>query len=164
MRNASRRILVTAALAAASMVSATAAFAESPHFIGTPTCTKSLSTGLICSGKAAGLGNGPTKAFLTASSVSATYECVNHGGNVAPGQPVVESNVTGPSQTITPHNGQIRFSPTLPPPPTPSAASECPNGHWTVRLTSLTYSDVVLHIQQPPGTDVLTADLGTIDP
>jgi hypothetical protein len=26
------------------------------------------------------------------------------------------------------------------------------------------YSDVVLHIQQPPGTDVLTFSFGTIDP
>ncbi len=141
-----------------------AAFAQSPHFIGTPTCTKSTSTGLTCSGKAAGLGNGPTEAFLTASSVTATYECVNKGGNVAPGQPIVTQNVTGPTQTITPHNGQITFSPTIPPPTPPSAATECPNGNWKVRLTSLTYSDVVLHIQQPPGTDVLTFDFGTIDP
>ena len=140
------------------------AFADSAHFIGTPTCTKSLSTGLTCSGKAAGLGNGPTAAFLTADSVSATYDCVNKGGNVAPGQPVVENSVTGPTQTITPHNGQIRFSPTIPPPATPSAATECPNGNWTVQLTSLTYTNVVLHIQQPPGTDVLTFSFGTIDP
>src|SRR5437763_4168461 len=141
-----------------------AAFAQSPHFIGTPTCTKSVSTGLTCSGKAAGLGNGPTEAFLTASSVTANYECVNKGGNVAPGQPVVTQNVTGPSQTITPHNGQITFSPTIPPPPTPSSAAVCPNGNWKVILTSLTYTDVVLHVQQPPGTDVLTDNLGTIDP
>jgi hypothetical protein len=72
---------------------------------------------LTCSGKADGLGNGPTAAFLTADSVSASYECVNKGGNVAPGQPVVLSNVTGPTQNITPQNGQITFSPTLPPDP-----------------------------------------------
>jgi hypothetical protein len=152
------------ALAVASMVPATAALAQSPHFVGTPTCTKSLSTGLTCSGKAAGLGNGPTEAFLTADKVTATYECVNHGGNVAPGQPVVTQNVAGPTETITPRNGQITFSPTIPPPPTPSAATDCPNGNWKVRLTSLTYTDVVLHIQQPPGTDVLTDNFGTIDP
>jgi hypothetical protein len=148
----------------ASILSATAAQAQSPHFVGTPTCTKSLSSGLTCSGKAAGLGNGPTQAFLTASSVSATYVCQNKGGNVAPGQPVVEQNVTGPAQTITPRNGQITFSPTIPPPPTPSAAAECPNGNWNVVLTSLTYTDVTLHIQQPPGTDVLVDNPGTIDP
>ena len=164
MRSLSRLIVVIAVLAVSGLMLAATAFAESPHFIGTPTCTKSLTTGLTCSGKAAGLGNGPTAAFLTADSVSATYECVNKGGNVAPGQPVVLSNVTGPAQNITPRNGQITFSPNLPPPPTPSARTECPNGNWSVHLTSLTYTNVVLHIQQPPGTDVLTFSFGTIDP
>lgn len=160
-----RRIIVPVLAALALLVlAAQPAFAQSPHFVGTPTCTKSTSTGLTCSGKAAGLGNGPTAAFLTASSVTANYECVNKGGNVAPGQPTVTQNVTGPTQTITPRNGQITFSPTIPPPTPPSAATECPNGNWTVRLTSLTYNNVVLHVQQPPGTDVLTDNLGTIDP
>jgi hypothetical protein len=164
MRSLSRLIVLSALLAVSGLMLAATASAQSPHFIGTPTCTKSLTTGLTCSGKAAGLGNGPTAAFLTADSVSATYECVNKGGNVAPGQPVVLSNVTGPTQNITPRNGQITFSPNLPPPPTPSAATQCPNGNWSVRLTSLTYTNVVLHIQQPPGTDVLTFSFGTIDP
>jgi hypothetical protein len=159
-----KRFLALAALIGAVAAISTVSFAASPHFIGTPSCTKSTTTGLTCSGKAAGLGNGPTVAFLTASSVSATYECVNKGGNVAPGQPTVTSAVTGPTQTITPHNGQISFSPTIPPPATPSSASTCPNGNWTVRRTSLTYNDVVLHIQQPEGTDVLTFSFGTIDP
>lgn len=158
------RYAVVAAIVGAVAAMSSFAFADNAHFIGTPTCSKSNSGVLTCSGKAAGLGNGLTEAFLTASSVTATYECVNHGGNVAPGQPVVEQDVTGPSQTITPHNGQITFSPSLSPPATPSARSECPNGNWTVRRTSLTYNDVVLHIQQPPGTDVLTYSFGTIDP
>jgi hypothetical protein len=141
---------------------ATSALAASPHFVGDFTISKSLSTGLTVSGKAAGLGNGPVEAFLTAESVSATYECVNKGGNVAPGQPLVQSGVTGPVQTITPRNGQITFTVTLPPPPTPSSADTCPNGNWSVRLLSLTYSGVVLHVHQ--GTTDLEADLGTIDP
>jgi hypothetical protein len=77
---------------------------------------------------------------------------------------VVTQNVTGPVQQITPRNGNIKFSPTIPLPTPPSAATECSNGNWKVVLTSLTYNDVVLHIQQPPGTDVLTFDFGNIDP
>jgi len=42
--------------------------------------------------------------------------------------------------------------------------TECPNGNWAAILTSLSCTNVVLHVQQPPGTDVLTDDLGTIDP
>jgi len=158
-------ILTVPAMLLVSILTATAAQAQSPHFVGTPSCTKSLSSGLTCSGKAAGLGNGPTAAFLTADSVTATFVCQNKGGNVAPGQPVVESNVSGPVQNITPRNGQITFSPTIPPPPTPSSAVDCPNGNWKVILTSLTYTNVVLHLQQPPGPpDTLSFSFGTIDP
>src|SRR5947209_5404887 len=106
----------------------------------------------------------PAFVFLHADSVTAMYDCVNHGGSVAPGQPVVTQNVTGPTQEITPHNGQITFSATVPIPTPPSAATECPSANWTLRLTSLTYTHVVLHIQQPSGTDVLTFNFGTIDP
>jgi hypothetical protein len=159
-----RFVLVVATCTLMTGVFAAQALAQSPHFIGTPTCTKSLSTGLTCSGKAAGLGNEPATVFLTASSVTATYVCVNPAGHVAPGQPIVTQNVTGPRRTITPHNGQITFSATLPVPPAPSSATECPNGRWSVRLTSLTYTNVVLHIQDSSGTDILTFNFGTIDP
>jgi hypothetical protein len=157
-------IAAAALLGVVAALAVPPAFSQSPHFIGTPSCTKSLSTGLTCSGKAAGLGNEPAFVFLHADSVTATYTCVNHGGNVAPGQPVVSQDVTGPVKMITPHNGQITFSATIPPPTAPSSATECPNGNWTVRLDSLTYTNVVLHIQQPSGTDILTFNFGTIDP
>ena len=42
---------------AAGMAFAAPAIAQSPHFVGTPSCSKSLTSGLTCSGKAAGLGN-----------------------------------------------------------------------------------------------------------
>ena len=93
-----RRILflfTVPAMLLASILTATAAQAQSPHFVGTPSCTKPVSSGLTCSGKAAGQGNGPTAAFLAAGSVSATYVCHNHGGQVAPGRPVVNQNPHG---------------------------------------------------------------------
>jgi len=163
MRLRTRLALALAALAAFGTFAAFA-FASSAHFIGTPSCTKSTTSGLTCSGKAAGLGNEPAVVFLTADSVTATYECVNHGGNVAPGQPIVTQNVAGPTETITPHNGQITFSATIPVPTPPSSATECPSGKWSVRLTSLTYTNVVLHIQQPLGVEILSFNFGTIDP
>ncbi|MGW5418915.1 hypothetical protein [Streptomyces sp. NPDC003943] len=139
------------------------ATADSPHFIGDVTCTKSLTSGLTCTGKAAGLGSSPTDAFLTASAVDAEYVCVNKGGNVAPGQGTETQNVKGPTRTIQPHNGQITFTATLPAPSTPSAKDVCPNGNWTVHLLHLTYSNVTVHIQQN-GVDLLTRNLGVIDP
>ncbi len=142
--------------------------AASPHFIGSPAISKDLVNGLSVSWKVAGQGSFTSAAFLTASTVTANYVCVNNGSNTAPGQPLVLSNVVGPTTNIPAANGQITFTVGIPPPATPSASTECPSHHegqsqWTVMLTSLTFSDVTLHIQQG-GQDLLTANLGTIDP
>jgi hypothetical protein len=159
------RVLIAITVVAAFGAFAAFAFAASAHFIGTPTCSKSSSGVLTCSGKAAGLGNGPIEAFLTADSINATYVCRNHGGNIAPGQGTFTGPAEGQHEPIASHNGQITFSPSLQPPANPtSAEAGCPSGKWTVERTSLTYMNVVLHIQQPPGTDVLTYAFGNIDP
>jgi hypothetical protein len=159
-----RMLKVLVATSLALGLTATAALAANAHFVGGFTITKSTTTGLTVSGKAAGLGNGPVVAFLEADRVVAEYECVNKGGNVAPGQPLVQDEVTGPSQNITPRNGQITFSPNLPAPATPSSADTCPNGNWRVRLLSLTYFNVVLHVHQTSDNVDLEANLGDIDP
>ncbi|MFF4349391.1 hypothetical protein [Streptomyces sp. NPDC001530] len=160
-----RRVLAAAVMTlVATATGVSTATAQSPHFIGDVTCTKSLTTGLQCSGKAAGLGNDPTQAFLTAGSVEAEYVCVNRGGNIAPGQGTEFQNVQGPTQDIDPRNGQITFrNVTIPPPETPSAREVCPNGNWRVELLHLTFRDVVLHIQQGD-EDLLTRRFALIDP
>ncbi len=156
-------VSILALLVMASLTAPVFGGIANPHFIGSPVISKSFSTGLTVSWKAAGLDQLPTSAFLTADQVKAQYVCVNHGGNIAPGQPLVFQNVVGPSVSITPHNGQITFTVNIPPPPAPNPAVVCPNGNWSVVLQSLTFVGVVVHIQQN-GVDVLTGDLGTIDP
>lgn len=164
MRRLLTVLLPAAALALWGTAAADAGQAN-PHFVGTPTCTKNTSTFVLtCSGKAAGLDELPTQAFLTASSVDEHVVCVNHGGNIAPGQGTSTASVQGPTENIAPHNGQITFSVKLNPPPKPTPKQAgCPNGNWTVRILSVTYNDVVLHIQQG-STDVLTFSFGDIDP
>ena len=152
--------LLVTALAAVPVLAAPGTGA---HIVGQLNVSTSLTTGLTVSGKGAGFGNSVTNAFLTADSVSATWQCRNPGGNIAPGQGTEQTNGTGPSQTITPRNGQITFSTTLPVPSPPDAATACPNGNWTIDPTplSITYTNVVLHFQQG-GVDVLAVPLGTI--
>lgn len=154
-------MLAAAVLVAAVWVSAAYAMQGSPHFVGTPTCSKSSTFTLTCSGKAAGLGSGPIVAYLTADSVSETVQCVNKGQKAPPGQ-VNSGSVVGPSQNITPHNGAITFSTTLSA-STPSPADVCPDSgkNWTVKMLSATYHNVVLHIEQD-GTEVLTYPFGDI--
>ena len=141
------------------------ALAASPHFIGTPTVTKSDSGALTVSFKAAGLANDPTGAFLTARQVTVELQCVNPGGNNPPPKTATFGPQTGPTTQITPRNGQITASATLNPPTQEQLeeAADCPNPNWTVDTLSITYTDVTLHIQQD-GVDILTRDFGTIDP
>ena len=134
------------------------------HIVGDLTVEESLTEGVTVSGKGAGFGNAVTDAFLTADSVTSTWQCRNPGGNLAPGQGTELANVEGPTDTITPENGNIVFSATLPIPPAPDPEEACPNGNWTIdpEPLSVTYTNVVLHFEQN-GEEILTVDLGTIE-
>lgn len=156
-------VSIVALLSVSVLTAPVFAGVANPHFIGSPTITKSITSGLTVSWKAAGLDSLPTAAFLTADQVQAQYVCENHGGNIAPGQPQVFSNVVGPTVNIMPRNGQITFTVNLPVPPAPNPSVVCPNGNWSVDLLSLTYVNVVVHLQQN-SVDILTGSLGTIDP
>ncbi|MBO0773092.1 MAG: hypothetical protein J2P35_16680 [Actinobacteria bacterium] len=142
-----------AAALAALVLTAGPASASSPHFAKGPDYT-ATTTALTATGQAAGLANLPTAAFLTAQTVNVDFHCVNHGNNFAPGHPASFSAVTGPTESISPHNGTIKFDVTLPA-PVPSAASVCPNKNWKVIVDEADYLGVVLHIQQN-GADILS--------
>ncbi len=146
------------------------AAAASPHFIGTPTIVKNPNFSLTASFKAAGLGNVVTDIFLTSSGGVADLQCVNPGGNDPPPKRVDFGPLQGETVTVQPRNGQVTASPSIGPPPLPGAAELCPNPNssgpttnWSVRIVSLTYFDVELHIQQG-GQDILTFDFGDVDP
>ena len=142
------------------------ASAQSPHFIGTPTITKSISgttATLTTSGKIAGLGSAPTQVFLTTSGVTAETACTNNGGNNPPGQEAHFGPTQGQIATIHPRNGQVTFQNAASLSITVTAAQAgCPDS-MTPSITSAIFSDVVLHIQQG-GTDILTYNFGTVDP
>jgi hypothetical protein len=61
-------------------LSATAALADSPHFIGTPSGTVSGNT-LTVNFKAAGLGTGDYADFTLTGTVDVFSRCFNKGGN-----------------------------------------------------------------------------------
>ena len=146
------------------------AIADSPHFIGTPKLTKNADGSISVTFKAAGLGTGQYDVFLTADQVTMVLTCVNPSGkNEPPGQnPPPDLNVVGPTQTVASNHGQITVtSPgvTLPAPetPTPAEAGCKSSPGWTVEVQSITFEDVVLHVQ-PVGsdTDVLSFSFGNV--
>jgi hypothetical protein len=148
-----RKLLFLGVLTIAVAALAVPAAADNPQFNKGPTYS-ATTTALTATGKATGMGNSPTQAFLTADSVSVTFQCQNHGQNFAPGHPATSNAVTGPVEDIAPHNGQITFNVSLPA-PVPSAANVCPSKKWTVVVSHVDYLGVVLHIQQN-GVDLLT--------
>jgi hypothetical protein len=141
---------MTGALIAASAFF-TRAFAASPHFVGTPTCsvlTADPEEGdLSCSGKIAGLGNVPSvQAFLVAT-VTSTYGCGNPNNSgevrIPPGQPSSSPNVTGPAQNLPVRNGSTTFSgDTALTIEEPAPGITCPSSSWDIVLVSITYSNV----------------------
>jgi hypothetical protein len=132
-----KRFLVAAvsALALALALPGTA-FAQSGHFIGSPTCTD-IGTQLQCTGKVAGLGGTTFQITLDAQG-TAKVVCYNPAGQHAPGQDtqVDVSGTTGP--LATPRNGQYRFTITTDTPQLP--AKVCPNKKWTPVVKDVVFS------------------------
>ncbi|MFI7066236.1 hypothetical protein ACIBL3_34930 [Kribbella sp. NPDC050124] len=135
-------VLMLAAVLAIFGLTATPAFAQSGHFVGTPTCTDEGVT-VLCTGKVAGLG-GTTFEITVAADGIASVECTNPGGNVAPGQDTAVDVAGSSGPLATPRNGQFRFSlesdDPNPLPPTPT----CPNDQWTPEIIDVTFGDATL--------------------
>ena len=105
-----RKLLFLGALfIAAAAVAAPAAYTDNPQFNRGPNYS-ATTTALTATGKATGMGNSTTEAFLTADEIDVTFRCQNHGQNFAGGHPATSTNVTGPVEDIAPHNGQITFN------------------------------------------------------
>jgi hypothetical protein len=77
---------------------------------------------------------------------TASVECTNPGGEVAPGQSFA-TTVAGTSGPLaTPRNGQFRFtvrsdSPSAPP-------GSCPNPMWTATVVDVEFGDATLTLTE----------------
>jgi hypothetical protein len=156
---------IAALVLMAPILLTTGAFAQNAHFIGTPTIDKTLSgttATITVSGKVAGLGSQPVEVFLSTSGVTAQTECENRGGNNPPGQDATLPPTEGATATITPRHGQVTFTDAAPLSITVTAEQAgCPD-RMTPLITSVTFSDVTLHVVQN-GED-LTFEFGDVDP
>jgi hypothetical protein len=140
-----KKSLFSLAVAFMSFVALSTVQAQNAHF----TDVVISDDGLTVTGKVAGLGNksGSVEIVFT-SEVTATLDCINPGGNVAPGQSET-LNLSGGEGKYWPllKNGSVIFSITL----TLDAFSQtfgnpCPNDKWTAQtgasssVKSLTFS------------------------
>jgi hypothetical protein len=135
-----RLLLGVAVFAALSLPSA--ALAQSGHFVGTPSCVD-IGTQVRCTGKVAGLGGTMFEITVSAPG-TASVECTNPGGNVAPGQSFT-TTVAGTSGPLrTPRNGQFRFTVVSDAPSAPPGS--CPNPMWTASVTDVSFTTATLSL------------------
>jgi hypothetical protein len=124
----------------AALTFATVAFAQSGHFVGTPTCTD-IGTQVQCSGKVAGLG-GTTFEIRVSAQGTASVTCTNPAGNVAPGQSFSTTSTGSGGPQPTPRNGQASFSVSTTTPTAP--AGSCPNPKWTATVTDVQFTTATI--------------------
>jgi hypothetical protein len=118
-------------------LTATAAFAASPHFISASAARSG--DNLVVKWKEAGLGDNLNIDYEASATATREDSCVN-GGNKVPSDPkktttVAQTNAAG---TFSVKNGSVNGSLTLTPPTT---TLTCPPGQKAT-LISLSYSDV----------------------
>jgi len=143
-RSMARLLIVTVAALSLLTAFGGTAFAQSGHFVGTPVCTDEGTTA-ECTGKVAGLGGTTFEITVTAPG-TASVDCANPAGNVAPGQSFTTTAAGSSGPQPTPRNGQFRFTvetvtPTAPP-------GSCPNPMWTATVVDVEFGDATITLTE----------------
>ena len=120
---------------------ATAAHADSPHFVRTSAQLSGVN--LTVNFKEAGLGTNQLIDYVAAADGTAVYVCVNKGGAnpSASNKTTVNGPVTASGSFSSGKNGSVTASLTLQPPS--SGSFSCPNGQ-TEAIASASYSNVTI--------------------
>lgn len=139
-----RSLVVALAVFGVLVLSATAAQAQSGHFVGTPTCTD-IGTQVRCTAKVAGLG-GTTFQLDVSATGTASVECENPAGNVAPGQSFTTTRTGSSGPQPTPRNGSATVTVTTVAPTAP--AGSCPNAKWTATVTDVAFTTATLTLRE----------------
>ena len=139
-RSIARLLVVTVAALSLLTAFGGTAFAQSGHFVGTPVCTDE-GTFAECTGKVAGLGGTTFEIRVTADG-TASVECANPAGNVAPGQDFTFTAEGTTGSQPTPRNGQFRFNVDTVAPVAP--AGSCPNPMWTATVVDVEFGEATL--------------------
>ena len=124
----------------AGLLSATSAFADSPHFLFADNSISSSTGALNTMFKEAGLGTGTTSVGITLTAdATATYQCYNKAGNKPQGVPKTfgPSGVSG-SADFPVRNGQTTG--TLVAGPLGPGSFSCPSGQLLF-LDAVSYSN-----------------------
>jgi hypothetical protein len=114
-------------------LTAGAAWADSPHFIGTPQATVSGNS-LNITASVAGLGTADSAEFSLTGDVNVFSRCYNKGGNKPQADNKQETIAVDQDQSFPVRNGRTNISFTV----TPLSTLTCP-GNQVVVIESVTY-------------------------
>ena len=126
-------VLIATAVFLAIGLMTQVAFADNPHFIGSPSATVSGNS-LTVNFKAAGLGTGDYADFTLTGSVDVFSRCYNRGGNKPQADNKQETLVVNQEGTFPVRGGQTTGSFTV----TPLSSLTCP-GNQVVRIESVSF-------------------------
>jgi hypothetical protein len=139
MSKSLRTILIATAALVVMLAMATAATAQSPHFIRADADVSGAN--LVVSWKEAGLGDNVLIHYVASADATATYVCVNRGGGnpSASNKTTVSGPVSAEGDFSSGKNGNITASLTVGPPS--SGSFSCPPGQ-SLQLAQATYTNV----------------------
>lgn len=133
--------LLTIVASAALVCTAGVVWAANPHFVGKVTATLLSNNNVQVCWKEAGLGNNQNIDYTASADATATFVCVNNGGQCpnAANKSTVSGPVSATGTFNSGQNGQITQCLTINP-PGPGAFS-CPSGQ-TLTLSEVSYSNI----------------------
>jgi hypothetical protein len=113
------------------------------HFIRNATGAEREGDNLIVNFKEAGLPAGSSQLITASALATATYQCVNRGGNVPadPKKTTDASQVSGSGEFTADKNGNVVGFVVIEPPPAPATFS-CPNGQNVSGPLDVSFSNV----------------------
>ena len=137
-----RGAMVVATVLATLVLGTTAAWAASPHLVGSPSTTVSGNS-LTLSASVAGLGNVPTVELSLEGTVDVSSRCYTKSGNkpqAANKQETINVDQTG---TFPVRNGRTNATFTV----TPLSTLTCPGGQHVV-IESVTYNLDLIYMDE----------------
>jgi hypothetical protein len=128
-----RGIIVVATIFATLSLGLTAAWADSPRIVGSPSTSVSGNT-LTLSASVAGLGNVPSATFALQGPVTVSSRCYSKSGNKPQAANKQETINVSDTETFAVRNGRTNATFTV----TPLSTLQCPKGQVVV-IESVSY-------------------------
>jgi hypothetical protein len=137
----------------ASITTSTSASTDTSASAPLPACPVPSAVQLRVCAKLSGAGSAPVLVTAIAKGL-VTSVCTNKGGNVAPGQSLVNVEVTGEGTFPSDENGNVNVDLVTEVPTISAQEAGCPGPNWTVTPTSVEFVSFEFIVKQSGATPI----------